>query len=120
MRWSSSSALHRRGPPGERALERGAIEIGAERLGAQARERRRRGKVGGRHDVERAEAPGVVEREAAALLGRDHDMIVRPERGRIDSPMARHAEVEDQSVVAVGLDQPIFGRAGQAGSRSRR
>ena len=42
-------------------------------------------------------------------------MIVLAELGRIDPPAARHAEVEDHRVAAVGVDQPIFGAAAEPG-----
>ena len=37
------------------------------------------------------------------------------ELARVDPPVARHAEVEDHRVAAVGVDQPIFGAAAEAG-----
>ena len=38
-------------------------------------------------------------------------MVVLPDLARIDPPVARHAEVEDQGVAAIGVDQPVFGAA---------
>ena len=36
------------------------------------------------------------------------------DRARIDPPVARHAEVEHQSVAAVGVDQAVFGTAAKS------
>ena len=68
----------------------------------------------GPHQVERSEAARVVEREPPPRIGLDHHMVVRADRRRVDPPVARHAEMEDQRVAAVGLDQPVFGAARQA------
>src|SRR5688572_9251466 len=42
-------------------------------------------------------------------------MVVESGLGGIDPPMARHAEVKDQSVAAIGADQPEFRPATEAG-----
>ena len=33
---------------------------------------------------------------------------------RVDPPMARHAEVKNQRIAAIGIDQPVFGPPAQA------
>jgi hypothetical protein len=38
---------------------------------------------------------------------------------RIDPPAARHAEMEDERVAAVGFDQPVFGAAPEAVTRAQ-
>ena len=45
-----------------------------------------------------------------------HDkMIVRQHLARIDSPAARHPEMEDHRVAAIGIDQPVFGASPEPG-----
>ena len=87
-----------------------AVEALAERLGAHAGKRRGPLELIGRHQVDRAEAARIVEAEPPSLLGLDQDMVVEPDLNGIDAPRARHAEMEDQGVAAVGLDQAVFAR----------
>ena len=42
-------------------------------------------------------------------------MVVLADLRRIDPPAARHAEMEDHRVAAIGVDQPIFGAPAEAG-----
>ena len=44
-------------------------------------------------------------------------MIVDQRLLRVDPPAPRHAEVEDEAVAAIGIDQPIFGPARKTGHR---
>ncbi len=67
----------------------------------------------GAHEVDRAEAPWIVQGKQVAVSGLDQKMVMRPDLGRIDSPTSRHAEMEDQRVAAIGFNEPIFGAAGQ-------
>ncbi len=41
-------------------------------------------------------------------------MVVLEGFGGVDAPVPRHAEVEDQGVAAIGVDQAIFGAAPEA------
>jgi hypothetical protein len=36
-------------------------------------------------------------------------MIMLLDRRRIDAPMSRHSKMKDQGVVAIGIDEPVFG-----------
>jgi hypothetical protein len=48
------------------------------------------------------------------VIRADQDVIVLLDLRRIDPPSARHAEVENQSVAAIGIDQSIFGPPAEA------
>ena len=65
------------------------------------------------HQIERAEAPRVIERDPPAFVGLDDEMVVLLDLGRVDPPSSRHAEVEDKGVAAVGSDQAIFRAASE-------
>ena len=47
-------------------------------------------------------------------VGHQQQMIVRQDFPRIDPPFARHAEMEDERIAAIAVDQPIFGAAVKA------
>ena len=49
----------------------------------------------------------------APRLGADQQVIVREQFARIDSPAPRHAEMEDERIAAIGIDQPVFGPTAQ-------
>ena len=107
--------LDRRGAAGEPPLAaRAAIEVRAA-PGPSAANGGQSSSSSVAHQVERAEAARVVEREPPALVGLDQQMIVLADLGRVDPPAARHAEMEDQRVAAVGVDQPIFRAAAKPG-----
>ena len=99
--------------PASRRSELAGVEI--ERLGPKRLERRPVVELVCRHQVERAEAARIVERHPPPLVGLDDEMVVLADLGRIDAPVARHAEMEDQRVAAIGIDQPVFGPAPKAG-----
>ena len=40
---------------------------------------------------------------------------MRQQLARIDAPAARHAEMEDHGVAAIGIDQPVFGASPKSG-----
>ncbi len=88
-----------------------------ERFGAERGEGREAGDRLRRPQVDRAEAPRIVERDAVPRLGVDHEMVVRQQLARIEPPAPRHAEVEDHRLIAIGCDQPIFGASAQTGDR---
>ncbi len=66
--------------------------------------------------VDRAEAPRIVEREAV-VRGLEHQVVVLAEFARIDPPAPAHAEMEHQRRAAVGVDQPVLGAAAEPGDR---
>ena len=101
--YGRQAALHRIGKrrPREVATERLRSASGNERVRAEA--------VGGRY-VERSEASRIVQGDAA-LGGFEQHMVVRRVLRRVEAQAAGHAEVEDDAVAAVGVDQPIFGAA---------
>ena len=99
--------LDRRGPPGQSALQLSRVEV--ERLRPERLERRPILKAARTHQVERTEPPGVVERDAAALVGLDDEVVVlRRPRSDQRATVPGHAEVEDERVAAVGVDQAVF------------
>ena len=49
------------------------------------------------------------------LLRLEHQMVMLAELVGIDPPGARHAEVEDHRVAAVGVDQAVFGAPAERG-----
>src|SRR6185369_2382855 len=101
--------LYRRGTAGEPALKLARVEV--ERLGPERLERRPVLELVRSDQVERAEAARIVERYHPAVIGLKDEVIVLADRARIDPPVSRHAEVEHQSVAAVGVDQAVFGTA---------
>ena len=111
IRWSSSSSFHRRGAPGELLPSARRRSISPQRLGPSA------SKAG--HSISssvgtRSTEPkrrGSFEAEPPALVGLEQQMIVLAKVVRVDPPGARHAEVKDHRVAAVGVDQAIFGAA---------
>src|SRR3546814_15541029 len=59
--------------------------------------------------LSRAETARIVKGEPPSLLGLEHEMVVRSDLPGIDPPLAGHAEVEDERVAPIGIDQ--IGRA---------
>src|SRR5256885_6373807 len=94
--------LDRRAPAGEPFPELARIEV--ERFGSQRLEGRPLVEGVGADEVERPEAPGVVESEAPPLLRLDQEMVVLSDLGPVDAPVSGHAEMENQGVAAVGGD----------------
>src|ERR1044071_2052303 len=80
---------------GEPSPQLAGIEI--ERLRAERLERRPMSELVRSNQVERSEAPGVVEREPMALIGFNNEMVVLECLGRIDPPLPGHAEGKDQA-----------------------
>lgn len=62
-----------------------------------------------RHEVERSKTPRVVECDSMPLVGDDDQMIVLADLTRVDSPVARHSQMKDESVTSVRIDEAIFG-----------
>ena len=108
--------LDRRDPAGERRRQHVGVEIGAERLGAE-RARRRASRRAARSRPDRASRSGADRRATAAARRRSRSArwSCAPKRLGIDPPAPRHAEMEDQRVAAIGVDQPIFGAPPQPG-----
>ena len=98
--------LDRGGAAGEAPSELEGIEI--ERLRPERPERRPLLKLVCPHEVERPEAPGVIQRHAPLVVCLDNEMVVLLDFGRIDAPPARHTKMKDERVAAVRIDQPIF------------
>ncbi len=107
----------------EQQLDRGSAaaqalpqlaRIQLERLGTERLERRPVVQLAGRHEIDRPEPPRIVECKALPLVRFEQQMVVLPEARMVDSPTARHSEVEDHRVVAVGVDQPVFRAAAEA------
>src|SRR4051794_3440858 len=84
--------LDRRGPPCEPLSKLARIEV--HRLRPQRLECRPILELRRRHQVERPEAAGIVERAPSPLAGLDDEMIVLEGLAGVDPPMPRHAEVE--------------------------
>lgn len=103
--------LDRRRSAFEPASKFRRVEV--ERLGTQGLDRRPFVKLAGRHEVERAEPARIVERKPVPIVGFEDQMVVLLDHCWIDPPPSRHAEVKDERVAAVGVDQPIFGAASQ-------
>ena len=85
-----------------------------ERLRAERRKLRPVIQFVGGHQIQRPEPPRVVERHPVTVVGLDQDMVMLLDLGRIDPPSAGHAEVKDQCVAAINVDQPIFGPPAKA------
>jgi len=102
----------RRSPPLEPAMKLFCCQV--ERLRAERGEHWPFVKLIGFDDVERTEPASIIQRHAAALIGLKHKMVVLAELARIDAPVTRHAEVENQAVSAVGIDDTVFGPAAKA------
>lgn len=101
--------LDRRGAAGESPFKLARIE--ADGLGTERLEGRPFAKLCRAHEIERAEAAGVIESEPAPLVGYHDEMVVLPKLGRVDTPVARHAEMKDERVAPVSVDEAIFGSA---------
>ena len=69
----------------------------------------------GAHQIDRPESARVIKRDPAAIFGIEQQMVMFLHIVGVDSPAPRHAEVEDQRIAPVGIDQAIFGAAGEAG-----
>ena len=117
--------LHRREAAGHAGGEGGGGEGVAEGLGAEAGEQRVGVEHGRRHEVDQAEAAGVVEGEAGAVVEVEDDVVVLfgrrvrvvedADRGAGDEDAAGHAEVDDQRLAAVEVGEEILGAAAQRG-----
>src|SRR3954471_22748019 len=77
--------LDRRRPPCQPALQLVRVEV--QRLGTERLEGRPFRKLRGQYQVERAEAPCVIEREGPPLLGLDQEMVMLADLARVDAPM---------------------------------
>src|SRR5258705_9437603 len=97
---------------GKAALE--FIRVEVKRLWPERLERRPVGKPVGADQIKRPEPPRVVKRQPPALVRLDQEMVMLADLARVDPPVTRHAEMEAQSVAAVGVDQPVFRAAAEA------
>src|SRR5579883_868424 len=116
---------------GEQAGKRGAVQIVAERLETEPFERRGVARLVERLDPHRAEAARIVVDDARAVGEADRHMIMRRifragemefARRRLlpvalDAERPRHAEMHDQSLAAVEMDENVFGAARQLDDR---
>jgi hypothetical protein len=100
--------LDRRARPASARRSAGAVEVVAERLRPHAR-KRLVAPARGRHQVDRAEAARIVQRQPPPSSVSISRWSCGADLVRIDPPAAGHAEVEDQRVAAVGVDQAVFG-----------
>src|SRR6185437_1710447 len=71
-----------------------------------------------RYAIHHAETARVVERDDAAIVKREHDMIVLAlfpaVARRVNGHAARHAEMRQQHEIVVGMNQYVFSAAGDA------
>lgn len=105
--------LYRRGSAAKLFAEPARIEV--RRLGPKRSDRRPGAQRLRRDQVHRAETPRVVERQPPPLVGLDQQMVVGIHLRRVDSPLSRHSEMENQRVAAVGPDQPELSPAAEPG-----
>src|SRR4029079_8946398 len=91
------------------------LRVEAERLGAEGGKRGPFLELVGADQVERAETPGIVERDPPPRARGDDEMIVLAEFARIDAPMPGHAEMEDERVAPIGFYKPVFRTAAEPG-----
>ena len=98
--------LDRRGPASQSSLQ--LVDLKVERLRSERLERRPNLELIGGKQVERSEPSGIVKRDAAALFSLNQEMVVFLDLSRVDPPPAGHAEVEDQGVSPIGIDEPVL------------
>ncbi len=97
-------------------------ELIRQRLGAQMGQQRMLREDSGRHQIDRAESPGIIEGEHPARVRLQHQMVMLADLARVEHHPAGHTEVQDHAVLPVGIENRIFGpavnpqhpRAGQA------
>lgn len=75
-----------------------------ERLGPKRFEGGPFGKLIGSDEVERAEPPGIVKSEPPPIVRFDKEVVMLLNCCLIDSPPARHTEVEYERIAAIGVD----------------
>ena len=105
--------LDGRGPAGQAALERVRVEL--ERLGPERLERGPFDNPVSGHQVERTKPPGIIESETPAVVRLDEEMIVLGDLARVDPPMSRHSEMENQRISSIRVDEAVFGAATEGG-----
>jgi demethylmenaquinone methyltransferase / 2-methoxy-6-polyprenyl-1,4-benzoquinol methylase len=86
-------------------------KVFGERLRAKMGEQRVLVEAGRRHQIDRAEAPGVIEGEHPARLRLQHQMVVLADLAWVEHHPPGHAEVENHAVLPVGVENRIFGPA---------
>ena len=74
--------------------------------------------LSGRNQIKAANAPGIIERHHPAIARFEHDMVMFFKGFRINPHPARHAEMDNQRIAAIGLHQAIFGAPVQPGNDS--
>ena len=99
--------LDRGHSPDRLACQIAAGEGRAKRLWTKRGQERMRKHRLARCQRHEAESPGIGINERATR-GFEAQMVVRPALGRTLAESARHAEVKDQRVAAIGRDQPVF------------
>lgn len=105
--------LDRRGSAAKLLTE--PIGLQVRRFGPKRRDRRPGAERFCRDQVHRSETPRVVERQPPPLVRFDQQMVVGIQLLRVDSPLSRHAKMENQSVAAIGVDQPELSTAAEPG-----
>ena len=109
IRWSSSITLIDAIRPASASSRYAAVKSGPSGSGPIAANG---GQAASASVATRSTEPkrrGSLSASRRPLIGLEDQMIVRQQLGRIDAPAARHAEMEDHRVAAIGLDQPVFG-----------
>src|SRR3546814_6546945 len=109
--------LYRRPAPRERPCQTSGVEGVRERFGAERHEGGKPGQRIAGDEIDRPEAARIMEEEPVAARGLQKQMIVLARLAALGAPAARHAEVKDNMVVAVGRDDAIFGAGRQRRDR---
>lgn len=107
--------LDRSSPPTQSLAKPARLQI--DRLRPKLGDRSPAPDIRSRHQVDRAEPPGVVQRQPAAIVCLEQQMVVRVDFAGIDSPLAGHPEVEDERVAAIGVDEPELASAPKPADR---
>ena len=95
----------------QRAGQRFGVELVAQRLRPQRRQQRVAVESVGPGHRHQAESAGVVEPDVGPVVGGQQDMVMRSGRPQVlaDGHPARHAEMDDQHLIVVQMDQDVFG-----------
>lgn len=111
--------LHRAGSTVKSLSQIGWREIRTERFGPQRGKCRKGIQRLSFQQIKRSESPRIIQGQCSAG-GFENQMIMLADRIRIETPPARHAEMEDHRVAPVGIDQAIFGPAVKSGHNGAR
>ena len=105
--------LDRSDPSAKALAEIAGVEV--ERLRSKRLECRPIAQITRGNQVYRAKAARVIESKPPPLVSFQQQVIVLFQRRVIDAPGPRHAEVKNHRVIAVGMNQAIFGAPTEAG-----